>query len=144
MTSTTYSRQSSALGNWRKERIKKGDEETKKFIDEVLAGAERAAELTHSLLAFSRKQTITLKQVDINDIVRRINRMLVRVIGEDIKLTNVLINRELTVMADRGQIEQVLLNLATNARDAMPDGGELTIQTGMINVDSSYAEAVFF
>ena len=144
MTSTTYSRQSSALGNWRKERIKKGDEETKKFIDEVLAGAERAAELTHSLLAFSRKQTITLKQVDINDIVRRINRMLVRVIGEDIKLTNVLINRELTVMADRGQVEQVLLNLATNARDAMPDGGELTIQTGMINVDSSYAEGHFF
>ena len=110
----------------------------------MLAGAERAAELTHSLLAFSRKQTITLKQVDINDIVRRINRMLVRVIGEDIKLTNVLINRELTVMADGGQIEQVLLNLATNARDAMPDGGELIIQTDMINVDSSYAEAIFF
>ncbi|MBF0506942.1 MAG: PAS domain S-box protein [Nitrospirae bacterium] len=122
----------------------KDDEKTKKFIDEVLAGAERAAELTHSLLAFSRKQTITLKQTDINDIVRKISNMLVRVIGEDIKLTMMLINRELAVMADRGQIEQVLLNLATNARDAMPDGGELNIQTDMVNIDSSYAEARLF
>jgi nitrogen-specific signal transduction histidine kinase/CheY-like chemotaxis protein len=118
----------------------KDDEETKTFIEEILVGADRAAELTHSLLAFSRKQTITLKQADLNDIVRKINVMLVRVIGEDIRLTIMLINRELSVMADRGQIEQVLLNLVTNARDAMPDGGELTIQTGIFNVDSSYAE----
>ncbi len=131
------------FGSMAQKRIK-DDEKTRKFIDEMLAGADRAAELTHSLLAFSRKQTITLKQVDLNSIVRKINTMLVRVIGEDIKLTNMLINRELVVMADRGQIEQILLNLAANARDAMPDGGELTIQTGMVNVESSYAETHVF
>jgi PAS domain S-box-containing protein len=120
------------------------DEKTKEFIEEMLTSANRAAELTHSLLAFSRKQTIILKQVDLNEIVRKINKMLVRVIGEDIKLKIMLINRELAVMADTGQIEQILLNLATNARDAMPDGGELTIQTDMVNVDSSYAEAHLF
>ncbi len=122
----------------------KDNEKTTKFLDEVLAGAQRAAELTHSLLAFSRKQTIALTQVNLNEIVRNINRMLMRVIGEDIKLTNLLINRELVVMADRGQIDQVILNLATNARDAMPDGGELTIETDMVNVDNSYAKTHLF
>ncbi len=124
--------------------MSKNDQKTNEFIKEIVAGANRAAELTHSLLAFSRKQTIALKQVDLNHIVRNINKMLMRVIGEDIKLSNFLINRELVVMADTGQIEQVLLNLATNARDAMPDGGELTIQTDMVNVDISYAEAHLF
>ncbi len=131
------------FGTMAQNRIK-DDDKTMKFIKEILVSAERAAELTHSLLAFSRKQTITLKRVDLNDIVRKVNKMFVRVIGEDIKLTIMLINRELAVMADRGQIEQVLMNLVTNARDAMPDGGELTIQTGMVNVDSSYAEEHLF
>lgn len=131
------------FGTILKKRVK-DDEKLSEYIGEVLAGAQRAAELTHRLLAFSRKQTIALKLVDLNDIVRNVNMMLVRVIGEDIKLTNLLINRELAVMADCGQIEQVLLNLATNARDAMPDGGELTIQTGMVNVDNNYSEAYLF
>ncbi len=131
------------FGSMAQKRIK-DDEKTRKYIDEILAGAERAAELTHSLLAFSRKQTIILKRVDVNEIVRKINKMLVRVIGEDIELQNVLINRELAVMADTGQIEQILLNLAANARDAMPDGGELTIETDIVNVDSSYAKDHLF
>ncbi len=131
------------FGSMAKMRIK-DDEKTKEFIEEMLASANRAAELTHSLLAFSRKQTIILKQVDLNNLVRKINKMLVRVIGEDIELKIMLINRELAVMADTAQIEQILLNLATNARDAMPDGGALTIQTDMVNVDSSYAEAHLF
>ena len=131
------------FGEMAQNRIK-DDEKTKEFIKRILVSAERAAELTHSLLAFSRKQTIALRQVDLNDTVRKVNEMLVRVIGEDIKLTVMLISRELAVMADRGQIEQVLMNLVTNARDAMPDGGELTIQTGMVNVDSSYAQAHLF
>ena len=131
------------FGTMAQNRIK-DDEKTMEFIKGILVSAERAAELTHSLLAFSRKQTIILKQVDLNDIVRKINKMLVRVIGEDIKVTIMLINRELALMADRGQIEQVLMNLVTNARDSMPDGGELTIRTGMVKVDSSHAENHLF
>jgi signal transduction histidine kinase len=122
----------------------KNDEKTKKFIDEILIGAERAAELTRGLLAFSRKQPIALKRVDLNDIVKKVNTMLVRVIGEDIKLTTHLLDGDLVVMADTAQIQQILLNLASNARDAMPDGGELIIQADMLNVDSSYAEAHLF
>ena len=122
----------------------KDDEKTKKFIEEILAGAGRAAELTHGLLAYSRKQTINLKQVDLNDIVKRIHAMLVRIIGEDIELKTMLTSVNLPVMADAAQIEQVLLNLATNARDAMPDGGYLVIQTEEINIDKVYAKANLF
>ena len=120
------------------------DKKTKECIEEILTGAKRAAELTHSLLAFSRKQTIVLKRENLNDIIMKINRMLVRIIGEDIELKSMLINRELAVMVDAGQIEHILLNLATNARDAMPGGGKLTIETDMVNIDSRHAEAHLF
>jgi PAS domain S-box-containing protein len=122
----------------------KDDEKTKKFIEEILAGAGRAAELTHGLLAYSRKQTISLKQVDLNDIVKRVHTMLVRIIGEDIELKTMLVNVNLPVLVDAAQIEQVLLNLATNARDAMPEGGYLVIQTEEINIDKAYAKANLF
>jgi PAS domain S-box-containing protein len=119
----------------------KDDDQTREFIDEMLAGAQRAAELTNNLLAFSRKQNIVLKQEDLNAIVRKINKMLVRIIGEDIGLNIMLINRELPVLIDTGQIEHVLMNLVSNARDAMPDGGALIIRTDMIDVDDSHAAA---
>src|SRR5208283_768539 len=117
---------------------------TKEFIGEVLLGARRAAELTHGLLAFSRKQTICLKQVDLNEIVRKIDKMLGRILGEDIALNTMVANRDLPVLVYESQIEQVLMNLATNARDAMPEGGSLVIQTEEINIDKGYSEAHFF
>jgi PAS domain S-box-containing protein len=100
------------------------------YVNEILASSERAANLTSSLLAFSRKQVINPKPVNLNEIVKKIDKLLVRVIGEDIEFRTILSDKGLTIMADSGQIEQVLMNLATNARDAMPDGGILTIKTG--------------
>jgi PAS domain S-box-containing protein len=131
------------FGTMAKKRIK-DDEITKEFIDEILLSAKRAAELTHGLLAFSRKDILLPKQVDLNDIVRKIHKMIGKIIGEDIELKTILVNGNLTVLVDESQMEQVLLNLVTNARDAMPDGGYLVIQTEEINIDEDYAEAHFF
>ncbi|MBF0329066.1 MAG: PAS domain S-box protein [Nitrospirae bacterium] len=131
------------FGTMAQKRIK-DDEKARDFISEVLSSADRAAELTKSLLAFSRKQTISLKQVDLNSIVKKMHTMLVRVIGEDIELNSILLNDALPVLVDSSQIEQVLLNLATNARDAMADGGHLVIQTEEITVDKNYAEENLF
>jgi PAS domain S-box-containing protein len=110
-------------------------------LKEVLAAAERAANLTQRLLAFSRKQIPDLKPVDINTIVIGIEKMLSRIIGEDIKLITDLTEQKAVVMADEGQLEQVLMNLAANARDAMPKGGRLTIHTGIREIDDEYIAA---
>ncbi|MBF0510142.1 MAG: response regulator, partial [Deltaproteobacteria bacterium] len=99
------------------------------YVDIILSASERAANLTQSLLAFSRKRAISPRPVDLNEIVKRVDKFLLRVIGEDVELKTVLANERLTVMADSGQIEQVLMNLAANARDAMPQGGAFTIKT---------------
>ena len=108
-------------------------------VDQVLAAAERAAGLTKSLLAFSRKQVINPHQVDLNAIVRHVEHFLRRVIGEDITLQSDLCGEELYVLADSSQIEQIMMNLATNARDAMPDGGVLSISTGVNNLEPAMA-----
>ena len=99
----------------------------KKHVDEIMKSAERAAQLTASLLAFSRKQHIILKPIDLNDLVRDIHKLLSRVIGEDIELELKLSDYPLIIMADKVQIEHAIINIATNARDAMPDGGRMTI-----------------
>lgn len=99
-------------------------------IEQVMHAAERARELTHNLLAVSRKQIINPKPVPINDLIAGMNNLITRIIGEDVELTTCPSRRRLTVMADRGQLEQVLINLAANARDAMPDGGSLRIEVG--------------
>jgi len=112
------------------------NEEQKKEIAEISSAAEKAAQLTHGLLAFSRKQTLVIKHEDLNDIVRYVHKFLARIIGEDIRFTSTCSETELPVLADKGQLEQVLLNLATNARDAMPRGGAFTISTDMVELAS--------
>ena len=106
-------------------------------VDQVLAAAERAAGLTRSLLAFSRKQVMNPQQVDLNAIVRHVEHFLCRVIGEDITLKADLHDEELFILADSGQVEQILMNLATNARDAMPGGGILRVSTHAVDLDGA-------
>ena len=107
-------------------------------LDQILASSERAATLVRSLLTFSRKQASKLEQVDLNELIKRVEKLLSRIIGEDIELETKLEDRKLTVIADTLHIEQVLMNLAANARDAMPDGGLLTIETGLVEFDEEY------
>jgi PAS domain S-box-containing protein len=120
------------------------DNMLKSYVEQILSASEKATNLTRSLLAFSRKQVMEFKPIDINDTVKGIEKMLKRFIGEDIELKAVLPDKDIVVMADRGQIEQVLINLATNARDAMPDGGMLTIETGIFRVTRNYLKGHLF
>ncbi|MDP2158060.1 MAG: response regulator, partial [Nitrospirota bacterium] len=118
----------------------KEDDPLRPDVDHLLAASERAATLTQSLLAFSRKQMLNPKPISLNGIVKRMKHLLGRVIGEDIDIRSVLTDEDCIVMADSGQIDQVLMNLATNARDAMPHGGSLTIETGRTEFDDEYLE----
>jgi len=110
-------------------------------VQQILGASRRAADLTRQLLAFGRKQMQTLQIVDLNNIVQGIARFLPRLIGEDIDLKIVAGTELGRVHVDPGQIEQVLMNLAANARDAMPDGGVLTIETRNIDLDETYVHA---
>ncbi|MEA5113458.1 MAG: ATP-binding protein [Geobacteraceae bacterium] len=106
-----------------------------KEVEEIRKAGKRAAGLTSQLLAFSRRQLLQPKVVDLNEVVTDIDRILRRLIGEDIDLVTVkepLLGR---IKADPGQLEQVIINLSVNARDAMPDGGKLTIRTANIDLD---------
>jgi PAS domain S-box-containing protein len=108
-------------------------------IEEIRKAGDRAAALTRQLLAFSRKQVLQPVVLDLNSIVSELERMLCRLIGEDIDLRTVLEPRLGSIKADPGQIEQVLMNLVVNARDAMPRGGKLTIETANLYLDEEYA-----
>ncbi len=101
-------------------------------VDEIQKAGQRAASLTQQLLAFSRRQVLEPKILDLNSIVKDVEKMLRRLIGEDIELRTILSEGLARVKADRGQIEQVILNLAVNSRDAMPLGGKLTLETSNI------------
>jgi PAS domain S-box-containing protein len=109
-------------------------------IDEIYKAGQRAATLTSQLLAFSRKQVLQPKIVDLNTIVANTSKMLSRVIGEDIRFRTILDPGLKPIKADPGQMEQVLMNLAVNARDAMPEGGSLLIETANVYLDEEYAE----
>src|SRR5579864_1390030 len=106
---------------------------------EISTAAERATALTRQLLAFSRKQMLAPKVLDLNGVVTENLKMLTRLIGEDIDLVMIPGPELGAVKADPGQIEQVIMNLAVNARDAMPHGGKLTIETANVTLDESYA-----
>ncbi len=118
--------------------LKEGDP-LRPNIEEIQKAAERAAGLTRQLLAFSRRQILEMTVLNLNTILRDLDKMLHRIIGEDIELVTLLADDLGTVKADAGQIEQVVMNLAVNARDAMQKGGKLTIETGNVELDSAYA-----
>jgi len=108
------------------------------LLTEVCDAGNRARNLTRQLLAFSRKQVLEMQVVDINGVVRGFEKLMRRVIGEDVLLKMVLHADPLRVKADVSQLEQVLMNLAVNARDAMPDGGALSIETAIVDLDEAY------
>jgi PAS domain S-box-containing protein len=114
---------------------------SKEQMNEVLVAADRAANLTKRLLIFSRKQVVDVKPVNINGLIIDLQKMLVRIISESIDFNLNLAGRPLMVLADAGQIEQVLVNLATNAKDAMQESGRLTIGTELADVDDEYVAA---
>jgi PAS domain S-box-containing protein len=108
-------------------------------IQEIRKAADHAANLTRQLLAFARKQVIEVKTLNLNDLVLNVDKLLRRLIGEDIELVTLPASDLGQVKADPGQLEQVLVNLAVNARDAMPKGGKLTIETANVTLSQAYA-----
>ena len=117
----------------------KDDDPLKGNLREIENATERAAQLTGQLLAFSRRQVLDTKVLDLNTVVRGLEKMLRRIIGEDIELITHLGEDLGRVKTDPGQIEQVLLNLVVNAKDAMPDGGKLILETSHVELDEDYA-----
>ena len=115
------------------------DEGSHELVAEIRAAGERAAALSGQLLVLSRKQVVQAKQVNLNDIISEVEKMLGRVIGEDIRLESVLSPSLGCVLADPGHLHQILMNLAVNARDAMPNGGTLLIETTNVDLAEGFA-----
>jgi len=110
-------------------------------VNAILEAGKRSAALTRQLLAFSRRQTLQPEVLDLNAVVRNLEKMLRRLIGEDISLELALAEEIDRVMADPGQVEQVIMNLSVNARDAMPNGGRLLFETADVELDETYAQS---
>ncbi|MGE3944239.1 MAG: ATP-binding protein [Alphaproteobacteria bacterium] len=118
-----------------------GDEDFRRLMDAATRGAERAAVLTNQLLAFSRRQPLAPRSVDLNKLVTGLSDLLHRALGETIKVETVLSGGMWRASVDQNQLESALLNLTVNARDAMPNGGKLTIETANVYLDETYAAA---
>jgi CheY-like chemotaxis protein len=109
-------------------------------VDQIREAARRAADLTRQLLAFGRRQVMQMAPLNVNDVVIEAEKMLRRILGEDVELV-ALLGRDLGLtVLDRGQLDQILLNLTVNARDAMPDGGRLTIETKNVDLEETFTE----
>ncbi len=107
-------------------------------VQQILASADRAANLTQSLLTFSRKTLLEIRPVNLNETVLTVEKMLSRLLREDIEIKTTLTDESVTIMADPVQIEQVFLNFATNAQDAMPEGGVFSISTEVVELDQDF------
>ena len=116
----------------------KGNDTGKQYVSDLMQAVERAAALTQSLLIFSRKQHSNPQPMDLNSAIQKAEKILARTISEDIQLVLLLTGQNTTVHADSNQIVQILMNLATNARDAMPRGGDLTISTERVFLDEDF------
>ena len=127
------------LGNLIQMSLEPGDR-NRSYIDQIVLSSERAADLTKSLLAYSRKQRITLAPRRVGDVVASTAKLLKRLVPEDIELKLDLADGTAVALLDVSQIDQVLMNLATNARDAMPNGGSLTIRTDVAQLDERFRE----
>jgi len=114
-------------------------EDAQRDVEQIEQAARRAADLTHQLLAFARREVVRPQVLDLNDGVRRIEELLRRTLGEEVELSTKLSDDPWPVLADPGQIEQILVNLAINASDAMPDGGALRIDTANVTVEADSA-----
>jgi signal transduction histidine kinase len=121
--------------------LKVPEENPEPALTEIRRAGERAAVLTRQLLAFSRRQLVEPVVFSVNEMVADLEKMLARLIGEDINLVTKAAAEIPTVKADRGQIEQVLVNLVVNSRDAMPKGGRITIETFTVRLDATYAQS---
>jgi PAS domain S-box-containing protein len=115
-----------------------GDSPLMKYAEQLLSSIGKANNLSQGLLTFSRKQTISPRPLHFNEAIRKITKLVAKLIGEHIELTLMLADRDITVMADANQIEQVLVNLVTNAKDSMPDGGNLTIGTDIMEMNEEF------
>ncbi|MBI1180562.1 MAG: response regulator [Alphaproteobacteria bacterium] len=125
--------------NLLKRRSARGESGLGRYMDNALEGAERAATLTNRMLAFARRQALQPEAVDMNRLVSNLSELLSRTLGGAIRIETVLAGGLWPVHVDRGQLENALLNLAVNARDAMADGGKLTIETANAHLDDLYA-----
>jgi len=117
------------------------DSDLDRLVESAMQGGHRAANLTKRLLAFSRQTPLAPKQIDVNKLVTGMSDMLSRTLGEAVRIEVVLAGGLWRVMADENQLENALLNLAVNARDAMPGGGKLTIETANAHLDEAYARS---
>ncbi|WP_236960160.1 CHASE3 domain-containing protein [Methylobacterium durans] len=127
--------------NLLKRRIERGEGRLETYVQQALDGGARAATLTHRLLAFARKQPLSPEAIDCNRLVPGMSEILRRTLGERVRVETVLAGGLWTTRADANQLENALLNLAVNARDAMPEGGHLTIETANAHLDDAYAQA---
>ncbi|MBN2040796.1 MAG: PAS domain S-box protein [Spirochaetes bacterium] len=118
------------------------DSHLKTYIEQILSSSEKAVNLTKSLLAFGRKQPVVQKPLNLNSTISEIEKILKRLITEDITLTIQLNKNDIIINGDQAQIDQILFNLATNARDAMPEGGTISIATSITEIDDTCEEKI--